>query len=348
MKIHVMGRHARRTPFSYAPYKTLFEKRFDYVEDPARADVILFGYVLNIDESAEELEKLVKANPDLRLVVVSEEPLWDTTNSRDFRLRHNIRKSGERQFQFSVINHHTSDVYEFRSLPYFLTVDDEFYLRYAYEFARNAKMKASEFQNIWKAAEIKYAFFAENRDEVKKYSPEYPDIETFGLSVYRTDVAKAMPDKGTLRVGQGWGAKITRQELPDWHLDKLLTLQGKSYIISAVENTNQRNYISEKVFDAYACQGLPLIWASKSHRLHEMLPEASRINLFGMKPADAAKKITGFEPTAATLEAYVAAQAELYERFRRFDDFIDERIGFYERVSDELMKIVSEDQAPLP
>ncbi|APZ55185.1 glycosyltransferase family 10 domain-containing protein [Salipiger abyssi] len=348
MRIHIMGRHAHRTPFAYEPYKRLFRQRFDYVDTPEKADVILFGYVLNIDENAEELARLVKANPALRLVVVSEEPLWDTTNSGDFRKRHNIRKTGDHAFAFSAINHHTSKVYEFRSLPYFLTTEDEYYLRYAYEFGRNAAMAPGAFAEIWKQAGIRYAFFAENRDLVKKYSIAHPDIETYGLSVYRTDVAKAMPDKGTMRVGQGWGAKVTRQELPDWHLDKLLTLQGKSYIVSAIENTSQRNYISEKIFDAYACRGLPLIWAPASHRIHEFAPAGSCLNLFELSPADAAKKITGFKPTAATFEAYAEAQAGLYERFRKFDDFLDERIGFYERLSDELTAIVEEKPAPLP
>lgn len=348
MRIHIMGRHAHRTPFAYAPYKRLFAQKFDYVEDPAKADVILFGYVLNIDESAETLAKLIKANPALRLVVVSEEPLWDSTNSGDFRKRHNIRKTGDHVFQYEVINHHTSDAYVFQRLPYFLTTDDEFYLRYAYEFATNAKLTPADIARTWKQAAIRYAFFAENRDLVKKYSIRHPDIETYGLSVYRTDVAKAMPDKGTLRVGAGWGAKVTRQQLPDWHLDKLVTLQGQSFMISAIENTSQTNYISEKIFDAYACQGLPLIWAPKSHRIHEMAPAGACLNLFDQSPADAVKTITGFTPTKATHEAYAAAQAALADRFRRFDDFIDERIGFYERLSAELTAVLSEAPAPLP
>ncbi|MGR3458063.1 MAG: glycosyltransferase family 10 domain-containing protein [Pseudooceanicola nanhaiensis] len=348
MRIHIMGRHAHRTPFAYAPYRSLFQQRFDYVEDPAKADVILFGYVLNIDETAEDLAKLLKANPALRLVVVSEEPLWDTTNSGDFRKRHNIRKAVDHLFQYSVINHHTSSVYEFGRLPYFLTTDDEFYLRYAHEFAANARIPAAEYETLWASASIRYAFFAENRDLAKKYSIRHPDIETYGLSVYRTDVAKAMPDANTMRVGAGWGAKVTRQELPDWHLDKLVTLQGNSFVISAIENTSHRNYISEKIFDAFACRGLPLIWAPDSHRIHELAPAAAMLNLFDLPPDAAAKTVTGFVPTKATREAYAEAQAGLAERFRRFDDFIEERLGFYERISVELERILSEAPAPLP
>ncbi len=347
MKIHIMGRHAHRTPFAYAPYKPLFQSKFDYVDDPKKADVILFGYVLNIDENAEELSKLVKARPDLRLVVVSEEPLWDTTNSGDFQKRHNIRTTGGHKFQYSVINHHTSDVYEFEKLPYFLTTDDEFYLRYAQEFRVNARLGTQAYLDIWKAASVRYAFFAENRDLVKKYSIAHPNISTFGLSVYRTDVAKGMPDKGTLRVGQGWGAEVTRQQLPDWHLDKLVILQGNSRIVSALENTHQRNYISEKIFDAFACQGVPLYWSDTAHRISSLVPEGSFINLYEQDPKKAVETVTSFKATKAFAETYVEAQNALCDRFRCYDTFLDERFGFFERFTKELNAILTETPASL-
>jgi len=347
MRIFIMGRHAHRTPFAYAPYRALFGKRFDYVEDPADADVILFGYVLNIDENAEALAALLAKKPELKLVVVSEEPLWDTTNSGDFRKRHNIRKTGEHSFRYEVINHHTSDVYAFQRLPYFLTTENEYYLRYAREFAQNAALSAEDYLAMWKAAKIRYAFFAENRDLVKKYSISHPDIETFGLSVYRTDIAKQMPDRQTMRVGQGWGAKVTRQALPDWHLDKLITLQGKSFVVSAIENTSQRNYISEKIFDAFACRGLPLFWAPPSHRVHELVPEGSFVNLFGLSPAEAVAKITALVPDKTLATRHLEAQRALRERFRYMDDYLAERYRLAERISAELEAIVAEDQAVL-
>lgn len=342
MRIYLMGRHAHRTPFNYAPYKRLFQTRFDYVSDSKDADVILFAYVLNIDENAEELSKLLAKKPDLKLVVISEEPLWDTTNSGDFRKRHNIRRIGEYTFKYSVINHHTSQVYKFDQLPYFLTTDDEYYLRYAHEFAINGKLSARAYSDVWSKPSIRYAFFAENRDLAKKYSISYPDIETFGLSVYRTDIAKSMPSTLTMRVGQGWGTSVTRQQLPDWHLDKILTLQGKTFIISAIENTNQPDYISEKIFDAFACRGVPLYWGSASHRIHSLIPSDSFINLFGLSSEQAVEKLTKFKHDAKLLDSFRGAQVALSERFRRYDDFLDERFGFFQRFSQELDIIVKE------
>ncbi|MBZ4023560.1 hypothetical protein CKO11_13945 [Rhodobacter sp. TJ_12] len=342
MRLFIMGRHAHRTPFAYRTYRALFGRNFDYVDHPEQADVILFGYVLNIDENADELAALLEKKPDLRLVVVSEEPLWDTTNSGDFTKRHNIRKTGGHSFRYSVINHHTSDVYEFSRFPYFLTTDNEYFLRYSRIFAQNAALSADAHLQAWKAAKIRYAFFAENRDLVKKYSVSHPGIETYGLSVYRTDIAKGMPDKGTMRVGQGWGAKVTRQALPDWHLDKIATLRGKSFVISAIENTSQRNYISEKIFDAFACRGLPLFWAPPSHRIHEFCPADSFINLHGLEPQEAIDRITGLTPGKAAAAAHAEAQDTLRARFRYMDDYIAERAGFAGRISAELNAIVQE------
>ncbi|SPF81823.1 hypothetical protein PRI8871_03648 [Pseudoprimorskyibacter insulae] len=342
MRIHIIGRHAHRTPFAYEAYKPLFQTKFEYVDDAKNADVILFGYVLNIDENEEELAKLLEKKPNIRLVVASEEPLWDTTNSGDFRKRHNTRKTKSHSFSYSVINHHTSNAYEFIRFPYFLTTENEYFLRYAHEFSANVQKSAEEILRNWGSAKTKYTFFAENRDLVKKYSVSHPDIETYGLSVYRTDVAKAMPDNQSMRVGQGWGAKQTRQSLPDWHLDKIQHLQDRSYIISAIENTNQRNYISEKIFDAFACTGVPLYWCTASHRVHELVDGNSFINLYDLTPEKASQKVKLFKPNAAYLESYRQAQADLSALFRNYDEFVDERIQFFKRFSAELETIVKE------
>lgn len=344
MHIHLMGRHANRTPFSYPAYRSILEGRFSYVDDAMRADLIVLGYVVDIDKNISTLEQLKSRNPSCRILVVSEEPLWDTTNSGDFWKRHNRHVVGRYSFDYSVINHHTSNLYDFERFPYFLTTNDEFYLRYSHAFARNAALDARQQLAIWQQASIRQAFFAESRDLTQKYAVSLPEIATWGLSVYRTDIAKAMPDAGTLRVGQGWGSAAPRQALADWHLDKLTSLKSRSLIVSAIENTNQRNYISEKIFDAYAVCAVPLYWHDASHRVTELATPGSFLNLFGQAPEQAAKTILDFEPDRVFVETYLAAQNALKERFRFYDDYIEERLSFAERLSDEVNAIVSEEQ----
>ncbi|MDR7126694.1 glycosyltransferase family 10 [Pseudotabrizicola sp. 4114] len=342
MRIHLMGANHSRTPFAYPVYRSLFERRFTYVQDPAEADTIIFSYARNLSESGGRLQALIRAKPDLKVIVVSEEPLWDTTNSGDFRKRHNVMALPDGHIPYSVINHHTSQVYAFRRFPYFVTTDDQFYLRYSRAFSENARETPKALLHSWEAAPIRYAFFAENRNLEKKYSVSWPEIATWGLSVYRTDVAKGMPDKGTMRVGAGWSSTTIRQQLPDWHLDKLTTLRGRSMIISAIENTNQRDYVSEKIFDAFAARGIPLYWASPNHRVDQIAPPESYLNLYDLAPSAAVEKIVAFAPDLAVAEAHMEAQRRLAERFRHYDDFLDERFAFAERLSDEVFMIVNE------
>lgn len=342
MRLYLMGRHSHRTPLSYNPYRNLIKNRITLVENPLEADAIIFSYVINIDESAEEIATLRGSRPDLRLIIISEEPLWDTTNSGDFCKRHNIRLVGDYSFPYSVINHHTSNLYEFIRFPYFLTTDDKFFLRYSHAFSQNIKFTEKDLIKSWSRAPVHSAFFAESRELAKKYSVKIPEVDTWGLSVYRTDVAKAVPNAGTLRVGQGWGAQITRQDLPDWHLDKLVTLGGKSKIVSAIENTSQYNYISEKIFDAFSARALPLYWAPVAHRVHELAPEGSFLNLFGLEPADAAQRISTFEFNEAYAALHMNAQLMLRERFRYYDDYISERVAFTKRLTKELEDILAE------
>ncbi len=78
--------------------------------------------------------------PDLRVAIVSEEPLWDTLWSGDFRAKHDVLKSKLGTVRYAVLNHFTSDIFDWRYLPYFITTSDDFFARYRNYFLRNAKL----------------------------------------------------------------------------------------------------------------------------------------------------------------------------------------------------------------
>lgn len=342
MRIFLIGAHAHRTPLAYPALRDLFTCRISYAETAERADAIILAYHRNLAETAEQLQALRRNRSGLKIVVVSEEPLWDTTNSGDFRKRHDVVRTTVGDLPFSVINHHTSDVYRFRRFPYFITTDDKFYLRYSRLYTQNTRVTPKALLDKWKATPIRYAFFAESRDLRKKYAVAWPEISTWGLSVYRTDVAKGMPDKGTMRVGAGWGAPVARQALPDWHLDKIVTLRGKSTIVSAIENTHHPDYVTEKIFDAFAVGGIPLYWAAPGHRVTDLVAPDSFINLFDHSPTDAVKTITAIVPNLPMAEAHLATQERLATLFRCYDDYIGEREDFVMRLSGELERICTE------
>ncbi|MBR9865383.1 MAG: hypothetical protein GYB24_18305, partial [Rhodobacteraceae bacterium] len=115
--------------------------------------------------------------------------------------------------------------------------------------------------------------------------------------------------------GLGWRKGGRRQALADWHLDKLQELDGRCRFVSALENTHQPAYLTEKFFDAFAVGGVPLYYASDSHRVHRCVPAGGWVNLFGQTPEEAVETIDSFAFDAAFYEAYTETQARLAETF---------------------------------
>jgi hypothetical protein len=332
-RAHLLGRNSTRTPLAYHAYKQHFVDRIEYVANAEDADVLVFGASPNISEHADEIDQLVARRPNLKLAVLSEEPLWDTTWSFDTFAPKKRTKVLSRDIEYSVLNHFTTPIFNFEKLPYFVTTDDRFFVRYSHLFKRNARLKPKELLERWKAAEWRAAFYAEKRHG-DLYDFRRPEKDLYGLCAYRTRVAEAMEDDGILRVGQGWTDTARRQNLPDWHLDKLAALDGRSFVVSGLENTHYTNYLTEKLFDAFAVLGAPLFFASAAHRVRGVVNENAYINLFDKTALEAAELVRGFEPELAFAEAYLDAQDQLAFLFSDADALVTER----NRVTDEVAR----------
>lgn len=278
-KIYLLGNHSNRTPFSYSSYKGLFSDFFEYVDLAEDADILILGFVIDIEPNLEIIKFCKLKKPDLKIVVISEEPLWDTLWSGNFNDVKQSRNFNGFVLDFTFLNHHNSNIFEFEKIPYFLTTSVDFLVRYRIVFSRNSKLTVKELKKIWSNASIDAAFFAEYRD-TDKYEKSFPEYDIYALSKKRTNIAKDFRANKVVRVGQGWGAEVKRQALPDWHLDKLAALDKNCKIISALENTHQKNYISEKIFDAYACLGVPIYCSSEFHAVSKFFPEKSYLNIF--------------------------------------------------------------------
>lgn len=339
IKVFLMGSHSHRTPLSYPEYRKIFKQYVQYVDQAELADIVIFAYVLDLIDNAEELSLLVKKCPHLHLAVVSEEPLWDTTNSGDFTKKKNIHFSERYQLKYYVLNHLTSSIYDFQYIPYFLTTSDDYYVRYSMLFKRNSLLSSTQIKAIWREASTKVAFVAEKRTLVEKYSVKYPDIDIYGLSIYRSQIAEAYQKKGAWRIGEGWGTTVKRQRLPDWHLDKLATLDKNCYLVSAIENTHQANYVSEKIFDAYAVLGIPLYWASENHQIFRIINREAFINLFGLKIPEALETLARFKENDDFTDTYRETLTKLAELFSSPSRYVSERLNFAKRVVEELNQI---------
>lgn len=338
MKVHLFGRHAIRTPLGTDSYRAYFADDMALVDTPNEADLLVVGFDLDLREAGSDINAMLAANKKLRLVVLSEEPLWDTIWSLNFAKRNAwITLAGETH-PVTVLNHFTSDIYCFEALPYYVTTRNAFFNRYADRFTRLSAQSAGETLTRWRETELRTAFFAERRTD-ERYSRAFPEHGVEGLCVYRTRVAEAVNEARTLRVGMGWDGGTDRRKLPDWHLDKLARLDRRARVISGVENTHLRHYITEKVFDAFAFGAMPLYYAGPNHRIFDFVSPESIINLHGHDPDAAAQLVQAFEPGREAAEAHLDAQARLAERFNDPAILFRERRRVADAVIRELRRV---------
>jgi hypothetical protein len=317
LRIACLGRHAHRQPFAYAALRPLWQDRVALTEDPARADLILFAH----PRDAASQTGLPEGTP---LALLSEEPFWDTLFSPDPLAAEVTLPTGGGPRRVHQANHHSSAVFDFDALPYYLLTDHRFAAAFGHRFARNARQDAAQWAAAWAACPRDLVFMAERRPE-SFHDLKHPGGDILGLCAWRTRLAEAATG-AVDRLGATWQGGPTRFDLPDWHLDKLVRLDGRARLISGIENTHQPAYISEKLFDAFACGAVPVFMASPGHRLHDLdLPEEAWINLWGQTEAGAAATLGAWRPGPGTAAAYARAQAQLARLFT------DPRIWLAER-----------------
>ena len=178
-------------------------------------------------------------------MVLSEEPLWDVYWSGGFTETERSLPNG---LPYRFLNHENSAIFDFERLPYFVLTDDNFAATYALRIAAMARLSPADLLAQWNTAPLPAAFFAEHRT-AREPEPAFPDRDVRGMNAHRTAIAEAvrgsLPD--TLCIGKGNGAsRCAGRKLASWHLDKLATLIGRTRICSAIENTHQHRYVSEK------------------------------------------------------------------------------------------------------
>lgn len=319
-----LGRHAHRTPLSYQPIRRLLRDAWHEVADPAKADVIITGFNIDLRENGDTLAPLMQRLRPPRLLVLSEEPLWDITWSGPFTGRHAQVKLKSVPIDYVFASHETSDVFAFWRIPYFVLTSDSYASRYANLMGRFAGVTAAQMLARWREAAVPAAFYLEKR-EGEAYVKTFLDRDVVGLSSYRTEVAQNCTAPGTVRVGKGWSSEARRQDLPDWHIDKLAQLDRRTRILSAFENVHQRHYISEKIFDAFAVGALPAYWADPNHRVHELVTPAAMVNCHGLSAQEAAARIAAFEPDIVTAEVWLNTCAQLAALFGDLSVLASER-----------------------
>lgn len=316
IRVFKTGAHGHRTPLSYRALIPLFEDEICLVDTPEQADLYVFGHILDIQSAPQALITDWRRRR-CPIVLLSEEPFWDTIWARQPMSRHRLVDSPWGRLPVHQLTHHSSPIFHFDRIPYYLLTHHRFANAYATRFIRNARLSPADWRQAWARRPLDITFMFERRPE-PHHSVQWPEGDIEGLCAWRTEVAETCQIGKVERLGRSWQpGEPARQSLSDWHLDKLARLDGRSRVIGAFENTHQPHYITEKLFDAFACGALPAYVASPRHRLHDLgLPPGAWLNLAGLSPAAAAARLEGLawhDPAwlQDTSEAYALAQQKL-------------------------------------
>lgn len=311
------GRHAHRSPLSYPALRPLLGGDIEQVSDPSAADLYVFAHVSDIQEAPRDLVEDWRARRR-PVLLLSEEPFWDTIWGGQplDKLMHVDTAFGA--LPVHQLNHHTTDIFDFDHLPYYLLTNHRFANAYRYRFARNAARSVNDWQDALARCQVDISFMFERRPE-PYHAVNWPQADIMGLCSWRTELAQACQSNRVERLGRSWSQSADRLSLTtDWHLDKLVRLDGRARLISAVENTHQPAYITEKFFDAFACGGVPIYFASPTHRVHELgLPADIWINLYGQAPQEAAQHLGRWleRPASDLARTMQTAQAKCLQLF---------------------------------
>ena len=335
----VAGRRSNRQPLAYPALAPLFAGRIAFVTAFAEARIVLFAHPDDLIEAMPALARLRAERPGLQVVLLSEEPFWDTVGPiPPFERIYRHAMDGA-EVPVTVLNHHTSRIYDFARIPYFVLTEHAYAVRYAIRFRKNAARSGPEWAARLESAPVRAAFLAMLRLH-EGHDVDFPEHDTRGLSVWRSRVAQACAGEGVLTAGSGWGMGAEdRMALHDWHLDKLLRLDGRCRLVSALENTHWRDYVSEKLFDAFAVGAVPITCAGPGHAAHRLVPEGAWLDLFGMAPGEAAAAVAEFRIDGDFLDRYRATQAALCRLFDTPRALVAERARLADAVVAELAGI---------
>lgn len=326
-------------PLSYPAYKVFFEKRIVYVNNPKKSDVVILSFFKDIIQNFDVLVDALTYNPRLKLVLLSEEPFWDSIMNNGFVNYIDVVSLNGVFFEIYNLNHVTTKIYDFRFIPYFVTTDDRFFSRYACFFKRNSVLKKEEVLSRWSVQPYKYSFLAEKR-EGDVYNAVFPSVNVRGLCEFRTKLAfKSLAYKSSVS-GFGWDGREKRQTLADWHLDKLTSLDSQTFMMSALENTHHNHYLTEKLFDAFSIGAIPFGYYSDDHKIHQLVEPESFINLYGLDVDEAWLTLEQFEVDENYVEGYLKSQKRLAALFCDVSNLSLERLRTVAQVVNELEAIV--------
>ncbi|MCD2183566.1 glycosyltransferase family 10 domain-containing protein [Rhizobium sp. GN54] len=312
LKVHLFGAYHHRQPLAYEPIRSACASEIQITEHFEAADVVIVAHHKDLEASGEVIRRRLAEGQ--RLVHLSEEPFWDTVWAPDLLSRNRIADTPAGDLPYTFLNHATSSIFDFDRIPYFLLTDTKYIDRYKECFSRNRAMSPSSWRKQFSDAPIDIVFLAERRRN-EKFDVAIPGTDILGLSALRTRIADACSMQSKVTNATGVHKNVKRQELEDWHADKFDRYDGRARFFSAIENTHQGNYVSEKLFDAFALRSVPIYIAGPGHMVTRLASAASWLNLWRMTPEAANQAIQSFPLDDEFLDSYAEAQQAMHDLF---------------------------------
>lgn len=336
MSIYLTGGYRNRNPLAYPPIRAALGDRVELVGHPDAAQILLISHIKDIELFGASLAAMLRQFPGLRLVLLSEEPFWDSCWMADPFTRRQSFPTLDGPVDCTVLNHETSGIFRAARIPYFLLTDPRYIAHYLPLFDRNAGWSAQDWQHHFAGVPLDAVFLAERRTEAR-FSPNFGTDAMRGLSVWRSRLAEQCLGTAVVREGVGWSDGPRRQDLPDWHADKLARFDLRTRYMSALENTHQTDYLTEKLWDVFAMGAVPLYLASSGHAVHWLIGADGWINVHAALPA-----VPAFDARQPVDAAGSAAYAAQQDRLARLFEDRDVIAAEYERLCTALLQAFAE------
>jgi hypothetical protein len=266
--------------YNSSNYRWRIERVFRVVEDMDDADIILLTDPFY--HQHDFLQRKEKINA--RLYSFSDEPIWDLYSNvcTPEKLKENVIEWNGHEI--TQLNHFNSDIFEFDTLPYYLTHHPDIVAKYITMSMQWSYKTDKELVGIWRKRPINIQGLvgkANGRFE-KKVSKVYDECNIVRRSKIAQEIGK---DKENHLDGKGWSIQSGKtcvsnaRDNRSWHYHKMKSCMSSRYLLS-MENTLAPNYITEKIFDAVFSLNVPIFNFPPDHKFHKL--GLKGINIFGI------------------------------------------------------------------
>jgi len=294
IKYFLLGPKTSICMFSYDTYKPHLSKYFQRVWDYKKADIIIISHANDIFDNLKCALPII-TNPSLKIFLLSEEPLWDSM------CEHILNPKLEKidldfpdfNLEINLINHLTSDLFNYKEIPFFLTTNKGYVTNYILSMRHLLFINEKNILSYWENKEYNFCAIEGN---------------TIGNSIFRFKSSSDIPilsqerskfclkmhedlDK-TFIFGRGW-ERLSKDATHSenlrhtiysshkscfWHKEKLHFLQEKARFLMSSENTMCKNYITEKFLDGPATLSIPLFIAKQDDENYKKIKGVNLLN----------------------------------------------------------------------